>query len=303
MPRLRDLVEALACHEAPPWRLWLMDDCDPPRPLHDLLRPLLPDGAELRVEVPRHDRLRRRRYALTEDRFLAGTTMTGLRAIADAGPAPVVLKIDTDALVIAPFAVRLASLLADHPEVGLLGACRWTPNGTPRDLSDHARFVRLIRRPPRFGRTPREIWRWWKRCHDPLLRPVRRTIERAFAHGYELAEHALGGGLALRGDVLRRNRRDGLLDPAAWDAVDFTDDVMIGLLCRAAGRTLRDDVEPGGVFGVRYIGLPFLPDELVQKRYAIIHSLKNDPRIGEPEIRRFFRERRTAASPVTAGRG
>ena len=64
--------------------------------------------------------------------------------------------------------------------------------------------------------------------------------------------------------------------------------------------TLQNDaqhknfVADGEVFGVRYKGLPYEPVILVERGYSVIHSVKNDSRMTEEEIREFFRARRNS---------
>ncbi|HEY2441098.1 MAG TPA: hypothetical protein VGI07_12755, partial [Solirubrobacteraceae bacterium] len=64
------------------------------------------------------------------------------------------------------------------------------------------------------------------------------------------------------------------------------------------GFRLAGHVDEGETFAVAWRGLPDTPEGLVTRGYSIIHSVKNDPRITESEIRRDFAARR--ARPVSA---
>ncbi len=56
----------------------------------------------------------------------------------------------------------------------------------------------------------------------------------------------------------------------------------------------------GDAFGVKHVGLPDTPQRLLDRGYSVIHSVKSDARVGEEEIRAFYRQRR-AADPAGAG--
>jgi hypothetical protein len=85
-----------------------------------------------------------------------------------------------------------------------------------------------------------------------------------------------------------------LEQPNRWTAVDLPEDVVVALHARALGMTLGNHVGPGETFGVRYVGLPMPPEQLVANGYAVIHAVKNDPSISEDAIRAFFCDRRRA---------
>lgn len=109
----------------------------------------------------------------------------------------------------------------------------------------------------------------------------------------------MGGGYALSGELLGRMARAGyLVDPSLWMSIDLPEDVMIGIHVRAVGLEFANSVNEGDVFGVRYLGLPDSPENLLVKRYAIIHAVKNDDRFDEASVRAFFKaHREQAATP------
>ena len=287
--RARDLVEALGHHEPGPWRLTIVDDDGGrDRGLADAFP--TPAGCTIQSVTHAHDFAARRRYVGGDGRFMCGNTMTGLAAVVgDVGE--FIVKLDSDALVIGPFADRLRAAFAARPDVGLLGACTRTPRGAARDTSMHAGPVRRAHRPPLEWRHPRRSL-WHRR--EAATAPARALIGRALAGDYEPGDHALGGALALRGAVLTELAADGLLDSAAWEGLDLSEDVMIGLLPAAAGYGQADLVGAGEVFGVAFQGLPYPPAELLDRGYALIHAVKNDPDVSEADIRAFFRARRVS---------
>jgi hypothetical protein len=212
------------------------------------------------------------------DRIAAGV-LAGLAWIARNTDADVVLRLDTDALVIAPFADKLAGVFADE-SIGLVGSYDADCNGRPRDLGAWAPTVlantRLVqpRRIAAMGRGVR----------------VRRYIGEARAAGYTWGEHALACALALPRRTVDALDRDGALnDPKLFMRSGLGDDPVLALLVRRAGYRLAGHVDEGQTFGVAWRGLPDAPDRLAARGYSIIHSIRNDPHHSEADIRRHFR--------------
>lgn len=221
---------------------------------------------------------------------LGGTCVGTLAALAwihEHAPGAWCLRLDADALVIGPFAEAIEAAI--EPGVGVLGSCRQTCNGEPRDLSSwapvvrrHARRAWLWRRPPR---------RW---LHvQPAIPQVRATVRAALARGYVPGEHCLAAGCAIMAELIGGLAATGALDhPRRWLNTRFGDDVMLGVQARALGLELRD---LHAVFGLRHVGLADTPQRLAERGFAVIHSVKNDPDHHEAEIRAFFAARRAAS--------
>jgi hypothetical protein len=205
-----------------------------------------------------------------------------------------VLKIDTDALVIAPFAAQVARLFHDHPTAGMAGAYRFTPNGDRRDfapwrelandlssawISDRTRQLRAGRRSP-------------MALHGAPA-AMRRAAQLALRNGYQPGENIQGGAYGLSIKAIREMNAASLLnEPLNWLNTALGEDVLVPMLVKAAGLELHDAAGNGDPFGVRYKGLPDTPAELISRGYAIIHSVKNDANFSEGEIREFFRMHR-----------
>jgi hypothetical protein len=205
-----------------------------------------------------------------------------------------VVKIDTDALVIAPFAAQLARLFHDRPGAGMAGAYRFTPNGDRRDFSpwrelasDLGRaWIKDRPRQRRAGRPSR---------HALFGAPaaMRRATQLALRNGYEPGENLQGGAYVVSIDAIRKMNAAGLLDnPLVWRDTALGEDVLLPMLTRAVGMTLLDHCSDGEVFGVRYKGLPNPPEQLITRGFSIIHSVKNDANFTEGQIREFFSIRR-----------
>jgi hypothetical protein len=274
--RVADLLAALRAHEPLVERVVVVDD-EPGR-AHD--------GATV-VPNPRAGR---------GIGILGGTcaaTLTALRWVQHNAPGATCVRVDTDALVIGPFARSLEEALARHPRAGVFGSCDKTCNGDPRDVAAWGRAV-LKHRPP--------VWVWRRpprRRHDIQLAvggrlgAVRRELRAALRNGYRPGEHCIAAACAVTAPMITAMAGAGMLDDSLrWLNTRIGDDIMLGIHARALGLDLVGLVGPGEPFGLRYIGLADTPQRLLDRGFSFIHSLKNDPRLEEAEIRRFFAERR-----------
>jgi hypothetical protein len=205
-----------------------------------------------------------------------------------------IIKLDTDALVIAPFAQKLEQLFESRPDVGMAGAYLKTPNGDDRNFGPWMELVTdLARRWIPTRRRWRRAGRW-----TPLgvcgRASRRRTILReAFARGYVAGHHCLGGAYAITQSSLEAIAAAGYLrDPLLWLDTSIGEDVLVSCLVQAVGKRLLDCCSDNDVFGIRYRGLADVPDRLVERGFSIIHSTKSDPRYSEEWLREYFRFRR-----------
>lgn len=277
--RVVDLLEALAANEPLARDVLIVDD---ERPVRSFAHP------RLRVDVIANPR--RGRGIPT----LGGTTaatLAGLAWVAAEAPGAWVLRLDADALVIGPFAEAVQAAL--EPGVGILGSCHRTCNGDVRDVRTigtevqrHTRPVWAWRRPPRRP--------WWVR---PADRHVRCVLRAAAACGYRPGEHCIAAGCAISPALVQALAARGWLqDPRRWLGVRLGDDMVLGAMSRACGLTL---VDLPAVFGLTHRGLPDTPQGLLERHFAIIHSVKNDPAWTEADVREFFaaaRDGRSAAA-------
>jgi hypothetical protein len=279
--RAVDSVAAALAWEPQVARVVLVDDSTADR------------GLAERIGDPRVVALRNPRRGFGQG-VLAGTCtgmLLALRWIADDSPGSPVLRLDTDALVIGPFADRLREALAAHPEAGIVGRDNVGSVGDwRRATAKMAMPVRVYRRPPIRG----------QRIEQALTgraAGVRRLVKRARRNGYGDGHHVLAAAFAIRPELVARMAADGILDdPFAWLTVPVVDDVMITVAAHALGMPHVHHEGPGTVFALRHVGLPEPPAALVEHGYAIVHCVKNDPHLTEAEIRAFFRDRRPAAA-------
>jgi cellulose synthase/poly-beta-1,6-N-acetylglucosamine synthase-like glycosyltransferase len=204
-----------------------------------------------------------------------------------------VVKLDTDALVVAPFVDRVAAAL-DTDRAGMAGTYRQHCDGSERSVEpwDHRvgrrRFHIRPFREEGFGIGPVRVRQaiWGEGA------VVRRRIAEARRNGYRYGDHCLGGGYAVSRHFLERMAERGwFADWHAWIPYDIGEDVCIGIYVHAVDLDCVGANQPGQPFGVEYHTLPCSPAEIVDAGYAVIHSIK-DPAFGEPEVRAFFAARR-----------
>lgn len=287
--RLRDLADSLACFDPGPATLVLIDDAPTPRHL-DALLSLPPSMRAVSLHHPRHGG----KVTFTKGKGICSAILLALQWIQSNLDAQFVLKLDTDSLVISPFRDRLNATFSANPALGMVGAYTQTPNGSERDWSHHEPTIRELaggfdwRRPIQSLQKPT----------DPARIHIAALLEAARVHHYQPGEHCMGGGYALSRGLIDRMADAGYLaDPSLWMKIDLPEDVMIGIHVRAVGLEFANSVKEGEVFGVRYLGLPDSPANLLAKGYAVIHAVKNDERFDEASVRAFFQADRAASKP------
>lgn len=284
--RVRDLADSLRCHVPGLPTVVLVDDGPADRDLREALDWSGPEIVVLRPPRPP-------RRAAANDAHVAGT-LTTLAWLAGAGRADYLVKLDTDALVIADFRPSIESAIRREPDVGLWGAHRENEiGGGERDFGYWRRPISKAGAPLRVrlaGRLPA--------VEQALVGPkgrgrrfVRRLHTDALTGGYETGEHCLGGAYAVTAEAARRMRERGYLDdPLATYGTRLGEDVVLGMLVRACGLRLGSLVAPGEAFALRHRGLLAEPAQLVQRGHAVVHSVKGHR---EAELRGQFRRLRT----------
>ena len=289
--RVIDLAASLAAYERGPGWFVMVDDSPEQRSLDRVIR-LPSTWTPVSLPHPRHDRA----TSFKVGKGIISAVLAALKWIQANTDSAYVLKLDTDSLVINSFADKLATVFNASPTLGMVGACHMTPNGTQRDWAGHAKVVRRYFEPPAFD---------WK--HPIASSKARKSFVAppavaAYAMAeknpsFDVGEHCMGGGYAVSRTLLDRLAAAGLLaDPMVWTGIDLPEDVTVGIHVRAVEMTFADSVAPGEIFGVRYRGLPFLPEELATKGYSVIHAVKNDERVDEATVRKYFADRRASIS-------
>lgn len=214
-------------------------------------------------------------------------TLAGVGWAAEHDTADFIMKLDTDALVIAPFVEKLVSACA-QPDVGMTGSYDVNCNGEPRSFDSWSkvtkRATRLIQ--------PRRL------AISTRARRARRFIREARDAGYVWGEHPLACAVALTRGAVDVMRREGcFVDPLTFIGTGLGDDPVLGILVRRAGFRTVGNVRNGETFAVAWRGLPDSPSRLAERGYSIIHSVKNDARFSEQQIVDYFESSQLFSEP------
>ncbi len=281
-----DTLQSLFAWEPAVTYLVLVDDAPQERALESLVA--VPEGCRVvRMRSPRQGRVE------GPLKGMAASMLAALRWLHEHAAVRFTLKLDSDTLVIGPFAAQIAAAFDRMPEVGMLGAYDRLCSGERRDFSPKAASIRKLARRLSVWFPPLTPGQYVRVALSGAAATVRRHIQEAFAAGYVAGEHCLGAAYALSADAVARFAARGYLDdPLIWLRT-HGEDVTLSMYVRAAGLRLHGMVGAGEPFGVRWRGLANSPEWLLAQGHAFIHSVKNDARFPEQEVRAFFRARRS----------
>lgn len=233
------------------------------------------------------------RESLVYDRITAGF-LRAMQHVLKMDGYEFVIKIDPDALACGPFAERIKSFFASHPDIGMIGSFRHDPDGALRTSKDW--WARSIRRT--CGLLPSQWIRFHLRNRLPFHFPL--TIKRwkaryllmrkALSHGWSCGDNISGGAYALSPltiDAFRSHR--GLFDDVfQFEGTRLSDDLTVSMHVAAAGFRLGEFNRPGEVFGIWY-QRPTLPIKtLIESGYGLVHSVKDADPLEEIRIRTAY---------------
>jgi hypothetical protein len=286
--RFDDFVHSLLFYEPTVSGLAVIDDEIPKRDL--LSRFTIP--AHCRAEVMTNPR---RGRGSGWGAGLTAAILLGIQWLHNNVRPQFVVKVDTDTLIIGEFANRIFNHFITNPDEGMLGSFLKYPD-RPRDFYKEREVA------PAIEKLLRQFTIWRKTC-SPFPRiqigyfgkygRIRSILQQALLNGYVLGEYCCGGGYAISEAAINLMAEEGLLrDPLLWLHTPCSDDVVLSLYVRTIRKRIADFNAEGEPFGVKGPGLPFSPEILVQKGYAIIHSLKNYKGTSEDKTRAFFESRR-----------
>lgn len=211
--------------------------------------------------------------------------LQALRYISTHRWAEAVIKIDTDALVVNPFEKKIEFLLRSEPDLGTAGVVEWNCDGSPRTWEPFSGITRKLAKLIQLQRhelLPRRQALWGHRA------TLRRLVQRARRRGYRWGEHSQGGSYLISGLLIQRMRQLGFLEHGtAWLDIFMCEDPMMGIYARACGLKNVHFGKSREVFGSHPIGLPFRPQELLDRDYSIVHSTKKNLE-PEADLYEFF---------------
>ncbi|HEY6343886.1 MAG TPA: hypothetical protein VIY49_20515 [Bryobacteraceae bacterium] len=277
-------------------------DADELQRLHDFLDSLwsyehgarlcvvIDDSPYARSVIPRGKRTCR--FVVLRDPFhgqgdplrgrLSASLLVGLEYIRRAGGFDFILRADTDALVTGRFREAVGGFLSRHPETGMLGTLGFT----------------CLRSHPHYGCEKNAVSDVVlaldkMRREDPAFLRITAYLCAARNNGYAGKEYCQGGIYALPFRTLERMSYLGCFEhPADWLPLAVPEDVMMGMLVRAAGLESSDFSRRGEPFGSNWSGLAYAPWGMLRRGHTLIHSLKGDSDYTEWRLRRFFRTHR-----------
>ncbi len=214
---------------------------------------------------------------------LVHTIADGLAAALHSAELRLVLKTDTDALMIGCGLFHDAQEFAlANPTVGIFGRYAMNYDGSPKS----------------FGNMP-DVFRWqihWKRRFVPGTRDFRNVVRRATSNGWTLGENVFGGGYFLSSECARSIASAGLLHTRSilrsCSAV-IAEDAYMTMAAYAVGMRPGQFAHPKGPMGLAYDGLPAPPAVLRREGMKLIHTVdkgKFTPRCTESphNPREFF---------------
>lgn len=214
----------------------------------------------------------------------------------------VLLKMDVDALVIGPRPQDdAAGYFRAHPRAGMLGAYKLKYNGRNRDFSPQYRHFRRDltedkRQLARFGTG------YSARNRLPLRAMlILRVLEAKRRADYQLGESVLGGAYFLSSEAVAHMARRGDLSRPRFGESRADEDAIFSLLVKSTGLALVDYGFDGCPMAMSWKALPASPHELVTKGKKVVHSVRAWHDWDEATIRRYFREKRQAETPSSAG--
>lgn len=294
LERLSDLWESFCTYEPSVSTLVIVDNGSHRDAIKRTLS--IPRGCDLVVLL--HPRLSTDRPP-TRLGDLWISTVDALNHLRSHAAVEFVLKLDTDSLVIAPFADKIRAALARHPNAGMLGALGTSCNDARRSFQIDAAVAGAVI-------TALDMVQRLDRLSDEEIALLRsggiQTNDQisAFEAMCKLlsslrtipfqGRHCQGGAYAVTSSLIHKMSAAGFLTnpEQLWDFC-VAEDQMVGLACSVLRLDIVDLSAPGEPFGVQCGGLAYPPEQLLEYRYSVIHSVKNDSSYPEDYVRRFFR--------------
>jgi hypothetical protein len=192
----------------------------------------------------------------------------------------VLLKIDADALLIGKAPEDDAVVcFRQHPEYGSIGSYKIDCTGGKRDFLCHGNKLieeisdeQLLKHPDRASG----------------IGFLRRVLQKSLKNGYEPGEHCQGGAHFISRECIVKLYENDLFVEREIFWTQLEDDVLFGLFMYSVGLKHGDLATGSLPVGVRCVGLPCSPENLVANNKKITHSTRFYMNLSEEMIRDFF---------------
>jgi hypothetical protein len=193
----------------------------------------------------------------------------------------VIFRLDTDALITGDHIEEdLIQLFKEKPNCGLLGRHWVNAEGY---LIDRGKSRELI---DRLNRLPYRLY------FLRAMTGLNRLIARAKCNGYIEGELVLGCATAYTYECAFRIA--AFIDDfkSIRTLRGLAEDYFTTIFVKYVNLEYGDASHPEGPMAVQLKGIPLTLDELLANNKKVIHSIKNDQRYSQDEIRAFFRANR-----------
>jgi hypothetical protein len=191
------------------------------------------------------------------------------------------LKLDTDALVIAPEPEKEAlALFESDPLAGMAGQYPFTYKGEPWNIRWPRQRIINSTRTWKFFARPLANWQ--------LIYYHRKALQNSYITG----ESVFGGAYFISRNCLAALHNQGLLPRNSFKSLNLGEDHLFSLLVKASGFSLNSLSAPEGPVGCSWKDLPAAPEQLLLDGKKIIHSTRNWNDWNEQKIRNFYKANR-----------
>lgn len=216
---------------------------------------------------------------------LFGKELSALKILSGSCRFDVLLKMDTDALVIGDRPQHeVLDVFNRAPDVGMVGAFQRRGDGSDKQSAMTLKGRRLTR----------EMTLPSGLARPALMSALRALVKRAEQHGYRRGDTCTGGAYFLSWNAVWALRQLGYLDLNVLRQSRLSEDSLMSLVCCAAGYRLSDLPADQDILAINWRGLPMPPEALVAANKKIVHPIKEDGAPAEGRIRSYFRRRREA---------
>ena len=203
---------------------------------------------------------------------------------------PVLLRLDTDALIIGPDPeLPIIEFFKNNPNVALAGVHvdrlhSSDDFGNPWINYGRAQYVAIAKLFTKFFLK-----------HPFIYGRIRKILFKALYQEYDLGELVFGGANAWSRSGLEKLREHGLLPLKNVIGADLEEDHFFTMLVGYVGMRFGDLSSGDLPFALVWRGLPASPETLHKANKKIIHSTRFWKDMKEAEIRKYFRDIRERA--------